>query len=146
MLSHPCALRNTSVLHTSTLSSPLTHMNLSSDSRRTRTSRRRWIFAISSSISSGIMLVSAMEMMSSWPVWTIDWCQDSKATRAFKKKNPTRNRRCVSSSQLAGRQRQEGCEFKFHLGNSEILFLQKVRIPTGKTVLLLWKTAMPWQS
>ena len=35
------------------------------------------------------MLVSAMEMMSSWPVWTIDWCQDSKATRAFKKKNPT---------------------------------------------------------
>lgn len=49
--------------------SPDTHINLSSDSRRTKTSRRRWIFAISSSISSGIMVVSAMETMSSWPVW-----------------------------------------------------------------------------
>lgn len=48
---------------------PDTHINLSSDSRRTKTSRRRWIFAISSSISSGIMVVSAMEMMSSWSVW-----------------------------------------------------------------------------
>lgn len=48
-----------------------TYINLSSDSRRTKTSRRRWIFAISSSISSGLMVVSAMEMMSSWSVQEI---------------------------------------------------------------------------
>lgn len=42
-----------------------TYMNLNSDSLLTKTSRSRWILAISSSISSGIMVVSAMEMMSS---------------------------------------------------------------------------------
>lgn len=43
-----------------------TYMNLSSDSRRTRTSRRRWIRAISTSISSGDMVLSAMDT-SEWP-------------------------------------------------------------------------------
>lgn len=43
-----------------------THMNLSSDSRRTRTSRSRWIRAISTSISSGEMVLSAMDT-SEWP-------------------------------------------------------------------------------
>ena len=43
-----------------------THMKRSSDSRRTRTSRRRRIRAISTSISSGAMLLSAMHT-SPWP-------------------------------------------------------------------------------
>lgn len=42
------------------------HMKRSSDSRRTRTSRRRWIRAISTSISSGAMVLSAMDT-SEWP-------------------------------------------------------------------------------
>lgn len=43
-----------------------THMKRSSDSLRTRTSRRRWMRAISTSISSGDMVLSAMDT-SEWP-------------------------------------------------------------------------------
>lgn len=53
----------------------MTHMKRSSDSRRTRTSRRRWMRAISTSISSGDMVLSAMDT-SPWPGETGEETED----------------------------------------------------------------------
>lgn len=64
--SEPNTLSHLGVVKTQKTDKSATHMKRSSDSRRTRTSRRRWIRAISTSISSGSMVLSAIDT-SEWP-------------------------------------------------------------------------------
>lgn len=126
-----------------------THMKRSSDSLRTRTSRRRWMRAISTSISSGDTVLSAMDT-SEWPASETEPQCYGKETETSRPSFPPTHTLVSSSdvvntesahSTLQSKKKRSSSWFWLTANLRVFSFLGSFAMTSGDVALFMWRVS-----